>query len=76
MARASRSELEQLGRIITNRTGLPTYVENAYGKPRMYIQYRGGNHELSPRLPAGELRMWLEAFLSGFDFCEELRRRK
>lgn len=39
------------------------HIEVAYGKPRLTFVYPGtGESDISPRLPAGQMMMWLRAF--------------
>jgi hypothetical protein len=38
------------------------YIDVAYGKPRLVFIYKGtGESDVSPRLPASQLHMWLQA---------------
>jgi hypothetical protein len=41
------------------------FIEHAYGKPRLYRQYKEGRDEISPRLTKSELRLWIEAYIDG-----------
>jgi hypothetical protein len=39
------------------------HIEVAYGRPRLTFVYPGtGEDDISPRLPAGQMMMWLRAF--------------
>lgn len=39
------------------------HMEVAYGRPRLTFVYPGtGEDDISPRLPAGQMMMWLRAF--------------
>lgn len=73
-----RSELEQLVRIVNNRKPSRTHyyeLEYAYGRPRLVLTERKRlvSRDISPRLPAGQMKMWLEAFLDGMDECRRKR---
>lgn len=83
--RTSRRDLEQLANIITHglecRPGVPCTslpgereyrVEYAYGRPR--LERADGSVDVSPRLPAGELAMWMRAFIAGMDAMREALR--
>lgn len=78
--RTTRKELDQLAMMIDGRlygwveTGHPNgnrpvardyFVQYAYGQPR--LMRKGGSVEVSPRLPAGQLALWMRAFLAGMD---------
>ena len=76
MTRTTRRELDALATIINGRLGLPLEptwepddrsfaVTWAYGQPRLYRD--GGSVEVSPRLPSGQLAMWMRAFIAGID---------
>ena len=43
--------------------GFDISIEWAYGRPRCYS--RDGSRELSPRLPTGEMAIWLNGFVAG-----------
>ena len=74
MARTTLADLEQVCKVINNlleRKGSDDRVTidgNAQGKRAMM----NGTRDLSPRLPAGELYRWLEAFESGLDMGTRL----
>lgn len=75
----TRADLEQLVRILNNRVPSRTHyyeLEYAYGRPRLVQTERKRltSRDISPRLPAGQLRMWLSAFLDGMDECRHRRR--
>jgi len=53
-----RQEVETLQKI-----GVDISIEWAYGQPRCYT--RDGSRELSPRLPTGEMKLWLHGFEAG-----------
>ena len=61
--RTTRADLDQLAAIITNVTGEPHEVTYAYGRPRLFR--KGGSVEVSPRLPTGDLALWMRAFIAG-----------
>jgi len=48
-------------------------VEWAYGKPRVMMYDLAGNQlkGLSPRLPTGQLKTWLDAYLRGLSDATE-----
>lgn len=75
MARTSKRDLDQMARHLASMTGLPVRVSWAYGQPR--LESEDGAHEISPRLPSGQLMDWMRAFVTGFGECENkyLRRR-
>lgn len=68
MARTTKADLEQLVSVIIKNTGdAGYYLEWAYSKPRLYHsgpgpQGRGRVSEVSPRLAAHELAIWLDGF--------------
>lgn len=79
MKRTTKAELEQMALMINGAAygWLPReeavgpmkpamdeyFVQWAYGQPR--LMRAGGSVEVSPRLPAGQLRNWLSAFHMG-----------
>ena len=77
--RTTKSELEQMVVILNNR--LPRRnkeyrLEYAYGAPRLILEDTVAPHgarDISPRLPGGQLKLWLSAFLDGI---EEGRRAR
>lgn len=45
------------------------FMEHAYGKPRVYLLDENKNmvDPLSPRLPLGQMILWLEAYYTGLN---------
>jgi hypothetical protein len=79
MSRVTKAELEQLVVVLNNRLGRPVtwgqgghiYAGWAYGSPRLSEQLpSGGERELSPRLPTGQLAAHVRAMLIGIDLAE------
>ena len=66
MARVTKAELDALADIIIyHRRDDGYYVEYAYGQPRLYLitdPATGRVREVSPRLPARELKLWLDGY--------------
>ncbi len=84
MTRTTRAELEQLAAIITHalecQPGTPCTdtanvyaIEVAYGRPRLVRA--GGSVDVSPRLPAGDLAMWMRSFIAGMDAERQRQER-
>lgn len=72
--RTTKSELRQLVTVINNRAPKPGHryeLEYAYGAPRLVLTNvkTYTSRDISPRLPAGQLKLWLSAFLDGLDEC-------
>jgi hypothetical protein len=73
--RTTRAQLEQLVRVLNNRAPKKDKryeLQYAYGAPRLVLAETKapyGERDISPRLPAGQLRMWLNAFIDGIDEC-------
>jgi hypothetical protein len=65
MTRTTRTELHQLAIVINTALETPDeyFVQWGYGQPRLFRA--GGGVEVSPRLPAGELVRWMNAFIDG-----------
>ena len=76
--RTTRKELDQLALMIDGRLygwslidqqrrplARDYFVQWAYGQPR--LMRKGGSVEVSPRLPAGQLALWMRAFLAGME---------
>lgn len=66
MARTTIRELALLARSIDDALGLPEGTHDldiAYGSPRLVCN--GGSHDVSPRLPAGQLLDWMRAYKAG-----------
>jgi hypothetical protein len=74
MARVSERDLAQTAIVVSNMTGLRFAIQWAYGKPRL-IQWlpTGGERDVSPRLPSGQLQDWMYAFIAGIDLGIKLR---
>lgn len=68
----TRKELESTLHIMRVRSGRDLSIERAYGKPRIYEQSGKGLREVSPRLSSGDLKMWMDAWLEGFDVGAEV----
>ena len=45
------------------------HIEHAYGAPRLVrmVTEGGGERDISPRLPNGELARWINAYIAGFE---------
>jgi hypothetical protein len=71
MARTTQKELEHLADLINTRLGIEADAPERYhvgrqdGSPRLHRD--GGGVDVSPRLPAGQLGAWMEAYLVGLD---------
>ena len=65
--RTTRADLDELARIINTYLGTPGeyFVQYAYSQPRLFRE--DGAREVSPRLPAGQLALWMQAFIKGID---------
>jgi hypothetical protein len=51
-------------------------LERAYNKPKVVLinaKPPYGVREISPRLPAGQLKLWLSAFIDGVSECRYRR---
>jgi hypothetical protein len=73
--RTTKAHLQQLIKVLNNRNPKPGHryeIEYAYGSPRLILAQTKspyGARDISPRLPAGQLHIWLNAFLDGLDEC-------
>ena len=74
MPRTTKEDIYQIERVINGmleRKGynIRVHVEWAYGQPRAHYSHIGndGRHDLSPRLPMGEMYRWLCAFEAGLN---------
>ena len=62
--RTTKADLERVVVVIRRMTGDDTYgIGYAYGQPR--LERADGSRGVSPRLPSGELRRWMGAYLDG-----------
>jgi hypothetical protein len=73
--RTSKAYLEQMGIVLNNRgpkKGRRYELEYAYGAPRPVLTdvKTYTSRDISPRLPAGQLKLWLSAFIDGMDECQ------
>lgn len=74
MARTTNRELDDLARLAGELSGDPTlFIGHAYGRPR--LESHGGAFEISPRLSAGDLAMWIHAYIDGIGARETAVRR-
>jgi len=64
--RVTKKQLQNKAEFIGKISGLDITVGYAYGHPRAYL--KNESVELSPRLPAGQLMDWLEAFQQGLEY--------
>ena len=74
MSRTTSKDLDQCATVINNRLSTDTYyVQYAYGRPRLQqrILPGTGERDVSPRLPAGQLEMWMWAFIAGMEALEK-----
>ena len=62
----TRKQLQSKAKYIARISGLDISIGYAYGHPRVYLN--GESVELSPRLPAGQLLDWLNAFEQGYEY--------
>lgn len=68
MNRVTKADLDQLVTIIESRTGDDGYsIVYAYGRPRLYHETGTRVVEVSPRLSAREMSLWLDGFIEGID---------
>lgn len=51
-------------------SGVNITIEWAYGQPRCYSKEGRGLKELSPRLPTGQMAIWLDGFTKGLNVAE------
>lgn len=66
MTRTTRAELDWLVRRINALDpGRDYAVQYAYGRPRLMRDE--GSVDVSPRLPAGELARWMQAYIAGIE---------
>jgi hypothetical protein len=71
--RTSREELQQMVVVLNNnlpRKGKQYELEYTYGAPRLVLVETVspyGARNISPRLPAGQLKLWLSAFIDGIN---------
>ena len=72
MARVTQRHLRDRVRRL-QRGGYDISIAWAYGKPRCYNVDESA--ELSPRLPTGQMDLWLDAFICGLE-TEERRARE
>lgn len=71
MKRITKSELDTLARICNNNAPQKDWkysIEYAYGKPRLILEdSKLCARDVSPRLPAGTLALWIGAFIDGVE---------
>jgi hypothetical protein len=60
--RTTRTELREMVEFL-QKQGIDISIHWAYGHPRCYTKDEA--RELSPRLPIGQMKLWLEGFESG-----------
>lgn len=71
--RTTKADLQQMVNVLNNRSpkkGKRYELEYAYGAPRLILAETVspyGARDISPRLPAGQLKLWLSAFIDGMD---------
>ncbi len=76
MARTSKSTLDHQAETLSRLTGKYLRIERSNGGSRLVeVADRGGEADISPRLSAGELQRWLNAFYAGFMTCKSMRGR-
>ena len=70
MTRITNADLEDKVNLINRLTGnqFDFAIQRAYGRPRLFRD--GFGREVSPRLPAGQLNDWLEAYALGIMFSQ------
>lgn len=70
--RCTQSELYNLAMVASETIGEPMSIGYAYGSPR--LESADGSRDISPRLPAGQLREWIWAYIQGvrdYTHCQE-----
>ncbi len=74
MKRTTKDSLQTLANICNNRVpqnGWKFSIEYAYGRPRLILEdEKLCCRDVSPRLPKGQLVMWIGAFLDGIDIAK------
>ena len=65
----TRNEIDGIVARINQEFGLDLIVRKAYGQCR--IERDGGAVDVSPRLPLGQLKTWLYAYLSGLTMARD-----
>lgn len=73
--RTTIDQLRNLAVSIDHALDLPRgthEINRAYGQPRLLRD--GGSVEVSPRLPAGQLELWMRAYLAGIWKAQETTR--
>lgn len=65
MARTTRADLESVVRVINEELGTQMFLQWAYGQPRLHEPSGLGYSDVSPRLPMGQMLLWLLAFERG-----------
>jgi hypothetical protein len=63
MPRTTQSDLNHLVEALNLATDRDYEIQYAYGSPRLVR--KGGSVDVSPRLPAGQLRLFMEGMLTG-----------
>lgn len=71
--RTTKKELERLVTVINNTLekiqpgGYLLFLQWAYGQPRLHRQWGEGVEDVSPRLPMGKMKLWLESYERGIN---------
>lgn len=65
MSRAKIADLEDVVRVINYELGTQMFLQWAYGQPRLHEPSGMGYSDVSPRLPMGQMLLWLLAFERG-----------
>jgi len=67
MERTTRTDLRQMVVVLNNLTLGEYNIGWAYGRPRVCKDNDSVN--VSPRLPMGEMKTWLYAYMDGYRAC-------
>lgn len=73
MSRTTIADLRRLAATIDLALDLPPgthEINRAYGQPRLLRD--GGSVDVSPRLPNGQLELWMRAYLAGIWKAQEV----
>jgi hypothetical protein len=67
-------ELNEVMRRLKIRTGYQLFYidKTCSGKRLCHPSGQSGCQEISPRLPAGQLAKWIDAFIEGYEFTNPL----
>lgn len=74
MSRAKIADLEDVVRVINYELGTQMFLQWAYGQPRLHEPDGPGVRDVSPRLPMGQMLLWLLAFERGVSRGRESMR--